>query len=64
MAKFSSVATLILPLTFVTGLFGMNVRVPWQSDQEDTMTAFSILTIIMLVYAIVGVVLFRKRRWI
>lgn len=29
MKKFSAMATIILPLTFVTALFGMNVPVPW-----------------------------------
>jgi magnesium transporter len=30
MKKFSAMATIVLPLTFVTALFGMNVEVPWK----------------------------------
>jgi Mg2+ and Co2+ transporter CorA len=51
MKKLSLTATILLPLTFLTGLFGMNIQVPWQTpgDGTGTLDAF---------YGIIGFMLF------
>jgi magnesium transporter len=52
--------TIFLPLTFITGVFGMNVRFPG----VETHTAFWIIVVGMLV-TIVGMVgFFRYKRWL
>ena len=35
MKKFGAVATIVLPLTLVAGMFGMNVKVPFR-DVDNT----------------------------
>ncbi|KAH8879404.1 cora-domain-containing protein [Thozetella sp. PMI_491] len=40
LSKITLLASIIVPLNVVTGLFGMNVRVPWQSDHEESLYAF------------------------
>jgi magnesium transporter len=50
----------LLPLTLITGIFGMNVRVPGEGD----ITAFWILIASMLVLAIGMIAYFRRRGWL
>lgn len=54
---FSSV---LLPLTFLTGLYGMNVHLPGQ----DFKISFYFLLIIMIAVVVALLLYFRKRRWI
>jgi magnesium transporter len=66
MKKFSSVGTIILPLTYITGLFGMNVPIPWQvsvGDFYDT-TPFYTLLSAMMIFALACVIWFRKNNWL
>lgn len=60
MYMFSLVAVIFLPLTFLTGLFGINVGGIPGSDQP---TAFAIFSAIMLFIAASLVWFFRKIRW-
>eukprot|EP00455_Lapot_gusevi_P021612 TRINITY_DN2264_c0_g1_i4.p1 TRINITY_DN2264_c0_g1~~TRINITY_DN2264_c0_g1_i4.p1 ORF type:complete len:196 (+),score=43.96 TRINITY_DN2264_c0_g1_i4:94-681(+) len=68
MQKLSSVATIILPLSFITGLFGMNVTVPGQHTDEigvvDNLSWFFGLVSFMIVLSISMTVYFRSRRWL
>jgi len=59
MRTLSVVATIMLPLTFVTGLFGMNVPVPGQESSGQ----FFFYGIVggMLVVTLVMVFIFRRR---
>jgi magnesium transporter len=62
MKKFNAMATIILPLTFVTGLWGMNVLVP--GGGEPTLIPFFSIVGSMVVFSIISVTLFRKFRWL
>lgn len=53
-------SAVLLPLTFLTGLYGMNVDLPMQSKEE----AFAIIGIILLIIIIILLLYFRRRRWI
>eukprot|EP00475_Leptophrys_vorax_P032094 TRINITY_DN4920_c0_g2_i3.p1 TRINITY_DN4920_c0_g2~~TRINITY_DN4920_c0_g2_i3.p1 ORF type:complete len:145 (+),score=34.78 TRINITY_DN4920_c0_g2_i3:124-558(+) len=69
MKKFSSVGTILLPITYITGLFGVNVPIPYQTgsgpnqDYAD-LTAFYCLLIGMMVFAVVLSFGFKKHRWL
>jgi len=58
----SIVATIILPLSFITGLFGMNVHVPGQ--EKDGLIWFASLIGLMFLLALGLLVFFRRRRWL
>jgi len=68
MQSLSAVATIVLPMTFITGLFGMNVQVPWQSDRVtftfDQTAPFWIILICMVCMAAGLVFYFRKREFL
>lgn len=53
-------STILLPLTFITGLFGMNVKIP----MGDNPLSFTFLIGFMLVLIILLLFYFKKRRWI
>ncbi len=53
-------STVLLPLTFITGLFGMNVELPMQHNHN----AFIILVLGMILIIFALLFYFRKRRWI
>jgi Mg2+ and Co2+ transporter CorA len=68
MKKFSSIGTIILPITYVTGVFGMNVPIPFQNggpngDYYD-LTAFYCIAIGNLLFAIVLGFFFKKNHWL
>ena len=54
------VATIFLPLTLVTGLFGMNLA--WMTDRIDTPLAFILLGIAAPMLGVVLTVLSVRRR--
>ncbi len=53
------ISSIILPLTFITGLYGMNVRLPFQEDSW----AFYGLIGVMVVVAGVFMFVFKRRKW-
>lgn len=53
------ISSVVLPLTFLTGLYGMNVHLPLQ----DQSAAFWILAGFMVVLVIVMVAYFKKKHW-
>ena len=61
MKTLSIVATIMLPLSLVTGLFGINVHVPGQ-EAEGNYWFFGIV-FSMMVMTISMIVYFRRRRW-
>ena len=60
MKNLSAVATIVLPLSLVAGIMGMNVQVPWQHDAHNDLATLApfivicggmvIVTILMVVY--------------
>lgn len=54
-------ASIMLPLTFLAGLYGMNVPL-WPGAESKW--AFGALLLIMVVIATVMLVLFRRRKWL
>jgi len=53
-------STILLPLTFITGLYGMNVGLPLQEDPNS----FFIVLGSMLVIAVVMLIYFKRKNWI
>lgn len=66
MKKFSSVATIILPLSFVTSLMGMNIPVPYQSgiDEYQSLGPFTVMSVMMFSFAFFLMVWFRRKKWL
>lgn len=62
MKTLSLVATVMLPLSFLTGLFGMNVHVPGQDG--DGLLWFGGLLGSMIALALALIFLFKKRGWL
>lgn len=60
MKVLTTISTILLPLTFLTGLYGMNVGLPLQ--EKDT--AFLIIVGAMILIVIALLFYFKKRRWI
>ena len=58
--KFTVVATIFMPLTFITGLFGMNfTNIPGLQNEYG----FYIVSLLMLVIAMIQLSFFRKKDW-
>jgi len=53
------ISSIILPLTFITGLYGMNVELPFQTKSW----AFYGLLGLMVVVAAVFIIIFKRRKW-
>jgi len=62
MKKFSSVATIILPLSLIAGLWGMNITVPFQQVEGET--PFYVMVSLMTVFAIIIGWWFKIRNWL
>lgn len=59
MKMLTIVSAIVLPLTFVTGIYGMNILLPMQEYKY----AFEIIMAIMAILATVMLYYFRKRNW-
>ena len=60
MKMLTLLSSIILPLTFITGLFGMNVMFPFITS---TKVAFWIIIGVMLVVSIALIYFFKHRKW-
>ena len=61
MKQLSSVATIMLPMTVIVGLFGMNVKVPGQN--YDSLVWFYGITSLLSIIVIILIILFRKLKY-
>ena len=59
MKVLTMVSAILLPLTFITGLYGMNLGLPFQNEPNS----FSVVIVAMVVIAITMVLYFKRRRW-
>ena len=62
MKTLSIVATVILPMTLVAALFGMNVQVPGQETKGELW--FWVLVVTMGLLGSLMVVFFKRRAWL
>ncbi|MBN1339511.1 MAG: hypothetical protein JXA03_09315, partial [Bacteroidales bacterium] len=54
------ISSILLPLTFITGLYGMNINLPLQNDPRS----FLIVIGAMIIIAIGMYAYFKTRRWL
>ncbi|HYI16132.1 MAG TPA: magnesium transporter CorA family protein [Thermomicrobiales bacterium] len=54
------ISVLILPLTFITGIFGMNVPIPYESSEY----ALLVISAVLLMITFVMLAAFRRRGWV
>jgi magnesium transporter len=57
-------ATIMLPLTVVASIYGMNVRLPGGQDAQGGLLSFGIIMMIMVAVIIGMLYFFRRRHWI
>jgi magnesium transporter len=62
MKRLTIIATLFMPLTFVTGFLGMNLA--WMTDRIEGFTAFALSVICMALIAAGQFLYFRRKSWI
>ncbi len=60
MRMLTIISTIVLPLTFISGLYGMNVRLPI----AESPYAFWIVIILCFVIIVFLLVFFKKKRWL
>ena len=53
------ISTIVLPLTFITGLYGMNVGLPWASRPF----AFWVIVLFCVVIAAFLIFFFNRKKW-
>ena len=53
-------STILLPLTFITGLYGMNVGLPLQNDPRS----FWIIMVTMLIVVFTMLFYFKRKKWL
>jgi len=64
MKKFSAVGTVVLPLTLIAGIWGMNVHVPGQGELDDNYAWFGAICSAMVLYTVGLFYLFKKKKWV
>lgn len=62
LSKITFLASVIVPLNVVTGLFGMNVHVPWQ--ETENLHAFIAILCSLLGFVLISLLIARKARYI
>lgn len=59
MKVLTMVSAILLPLTFITGLYGMNINLPFQGEQNS----FWVVIFAMIFIAATMIFYFKRRRW-
>lgn len=63
MKRFSAVATIVLPLTLISSLWGMNVEVPGQTWGLGLLW-FGLIVVVMCCWLCLAMIWFKKNRWV
>jgi len=63
MQRLTLFATIFLPITFVTGLFGQNFR-DMPQVEHDTGYLWWVVLALMAIFSVVQVIYYRRRRWL
>ncbi|MGI8632914.1 MAG: magnesium transporter CorA family protein [Solirubrobacterales bacterium] len=58
------ISVILLPLTLIASLFGMNVEVPWQADGDASLWPFFAVIGGMVAIFAAMIVYFRRREWL
>lgn len=64
LAKITFLASVIVPLNVITGLFGMNVHVPWQSDTYENLNAFGGIVAVMIAVSLLALYVAKRAKYI
>eukprot|EP01091_Cochliopodium_minus_P012445 TRINITY_DN3767_c0_g1_i2.p1 TRINITY_DN3767_c0_g1~~TRINITY_DN3767_c0_g1_i2.p1 ORF type:complete len:440 (-),score=96.22 TRINITY_DN3767_c0_g1_i2:2-1321(-) len=66
MKRFTAVSTIMLPLTLIAGIFGMNIKVPFVGSEtrHDNLHAFWIMMALMTAGSIFLLVIFKIKKWV
>ncbi|KAI1844636.1 hypothetical protein JX265_007101 [Neoarthrinium moseri] len=64
LAKITFLASVIVPLNVVTGLFGMNVAVPWQSDNNTSLAPFGGIVACLITFSLLALLIAKRCRYI
>lgn len=64
LAKITFLASVIVPLNVITGLFGMNVQVPWQSDSSENLNAFGGIVATMVTVSLLALYVAKRAKYI
>ncbi|PKP34489.1 MAG: hypothetical protein CVU00_06570 [Bacteroidetes bacterium HGW-Bacteroidetes-17] len=59
MKVLTMVSSILLPLTFITGLYGMNLGLPFQNDPNS----FWVVILAMAIIAVTMISYFKRRKW-
>ena len=62
LSKITLLASIIVPLNVVTGLFGMNITVPWQ--KVDSLVPFFCILASLISFCILSYIFARKKKWV
>ncbi|KAI0127489.1 cora-like Mg2+ transporter [Xylariales sp. AK1849] len=64
LAKITFLASVIVPLNVVTGLFGMNVHIPWAAEDSDNLNAFGGIVASLIAFSLIALIIARRTRYI
>jgi magnesium transporter len=62
LSKVTLLASVLVPLNLVCGLFGMNVKVPWMDS--DSLIPFFVILGSLLVFVVISLMIARRMRYI
>ena len=62
--RYSAMATILMPLTFMTGVFGMNIFVPFVNGLNQGVLYFVYVIVLMFLFALIMIIYFKKKSWL
>ena len=58
------ISVIMLPLTLISSIYGMNIPLPGQDDFRQESDAFWLIAVFMVVISVLMLWYFRKRHWL